>query len=334
MLVPNVSVIIISYNGGKYIESLLDSLYDQTYPKEHMEIIVVDNCSTDNTHSLVKTGFPDVKYVSLDRNYGFAMGNNRPIQHAQYDLLVFLNVDTICHSNWLSGLMDVMNKDKSIGACASNTISPESEEFSKMNRHASLNNLYYCDLSCFGYGKYVKITNRAIVFPKLLSGCSFAIQREILTDLGYLFEDFSSYNEDTDLSLRIHNLGYRFCVVKDSVVYHIHRSYTFNRPDRFSIAAKAIMNRVYAFFRNMSLFEFLLFFPILFLGSPLKVMELNLRPFERVIYFLPFGLFSMVCILLALFRLHKYESKRRLIMNKRSVKGLPILKLILRQNIG
>ena len=323
---PDVSVIILTYNGVKYIERLLESLSDQSYPKERVEIIIVDNASTDNTISIVRNKYPHVKQIVLEKNYGFAGGNNLGLQYARHDFLIFLNQDTVCHRDWLSGLMDWMLKIKNIAACTSNIIPPDADEFHVMDRTSRLNHLYYCDLSPYGYGCYRKNRGTQCVFTKILSGCSFVIRRETLAELGYLFdEQFWMYAEDIDLSLRIYNLGKRICVVRDSVVYHSHNSDIKIKKSRLNLSAQAIMNRVYAFFKNMDGVEFFLFFPLLFFGGIFKIFEFPMSISKRALYFIPFSLFSMTCMLLALVNLPGFAKRRRLVIRNRRVKGLSIL---------
>jgi GT2 family glycosyltransferase len=331
---PKVSVIILTYNGSKYIEALLESLFDQSYPRERMEIIVIDNASTDNTLSLVQEGYPDVRRVGLSKNIGFAAGNNQALKHARHDFLVFLNQDTICHRDWLKGLIQGLLDNKKIGVCTSNMILPGTAEFNTMDKRSSLSSLYICDLSPFGYGRYRKITGKPIVFPKIFSGCSFVIRRETLTELGYLFDDqLWMYVEDTDLSLRIHNMGLRICAVRDSIVYHLHNSDVAMNADNLYLVATAIMNRVYVFLKNMGSLEFFVFFPLLWVGGIFKIFELRLRPSQKAAYFLPFALLSLVCMLWALLRLPQYANRRLAGIKKRRVKGFYILKLILNCNV-
>ena len=330
---PDVSIIILTHNGSKYIETLLESLSDQTYPREKTEIIVVDNASPDNTVSLVRKGYTKVKCVPLEKNMGFAAGNNQGLRHAQNDFLVFLNQDTICHRNWLRGLVKGILKKKSIGVCTSNMLLPTTGEFRTMDRYASLDSLYFFDLSPFAYGKYRKITGKEFVFPRIISGCSFIIRRQTVAELGYLFdEELWMYAEDTDLSLRIHNIGQRICAVRDSVVYHLHDSDVQMKADRLYLAARAIMNRVFVLFKNMVAAEFLFFFPILLFGGAFKLFEFHLSPTKRAVYFLPFAFFSIFCMLLAILRFPRYMAKRRNLLRRRRVKGFHVLRLVFMQH--
>ena len=120
---PNVSIIILTFNGSEYIKPLLDSLLNQTYPQERMEILVVDNASNDETLRIIRENFTSVKIIALEKNIGFAAGNNQALLHASHDLLVFLNQDTICHPGFLPSLVNRMEADKTLAACNPNIIS-------------------------------------------------------------------------------------------------------------------------------------------------------------------------------------------------------------------
>jgi GT2 family glycosyltransferase len=329
---PNVSVIILTYNGSDYIRPLLDSLLNQSYPQERMEILVVDNASTDETLGITRKNFPSVIVIALEKNIGYAGGNNRALLHARHDLLVFLNQDTICHPGFLLSLVDIMEADKTLAACNPNIMTPEAESFGTMDPTFTPEYLYLCDLVPFGYGQNRIINDKNIFRTKLLSGCAFIIRRETISRLEYLFDDqLWMYAEDTDLSLRIHNMAQNICVTRDAVVYHLHKSNMNLEKGRMLTAAGAIKNRVFAFYKNMSGLEFLFFFPFLFFGGIFKIFAFPLTGSRKAIYFLPFGLFSMACMLAALFQLPRFEAKKRRIMKQRGIPNFALLKLILKR---
>lgn len=330
---PNVSVIILTYNASEYIQPLLDSLSNQSYPQERMEILVVDNASTDETLSITRKNFSFVKVVAVEKNIGYAAGNNQALLHARHDLLVFLNQDTICHPGFLQSMVNIMAADKAIAACNPNIMTPETESFGTMDETFTPESLYLCDLVPFGYGQNRIINGEKNYRAKLLSGCAFIIRRETVSRLGYLFDDqFWMYAEDTDLSLRIHNMGQRICAAQDSIVYHLHNRDIGLKKKSLHLAARAIMNRVYAYFKNMGSLEFLLFFPLMFLGGNFKILEFPLTTFRKIVFFLPFSLFSMSCMVLAIPGLPKFASKKRRVINNRHERGFPILKLLLKRD--
>jgi len=297
-----------------------------------MEIIVVDNASTDNTRSIVKNKYPFARCVALPENIGFAAGNNHGLQYAKYDFLVFLNQDTICHRDWLQGLMNIMLEDERIAACNSNIITTKIGDFREADRQLSFKSLFYYDLSPYGYGCYRITTGKRFVFTKLLSGCSFMIRRQMISELGFLYnEQLWMYAEDTDLSLRLHNAGRKFCAVRDSVVFHLHNNEIKFDRDILRRSAKAIMNRVYVFFQNMETIEFILFFPLMLIGGVFKIFEFHLSMHKKIVFFIPFGLFSILCMLLALFCLPGYASKKRHILKNHRVTRFAILKFLIKQ---
>lgn len=298
-----------------------------------MEVIVIDNASTDNTLTVVKNKYPWVRCISLPKNIGFAAGNNRGLQYAKHDFIVFLNQDTICHKDWLKGLINILLEDESIAACNSNIITTKTEDCRAMNRQLSFNSLFYYDLSPYGYGRYRMRTGKRLYYTKLLSGCSFMIRRRTISELGYLFdEQLWMYTEDTDLSLRLLAAGHKFCAVRDSVVFHLHpNNLNFTRYT-LRLAGKAIMNRVCVFFNNMELLEFALFFPLMCIGGVFKIFELGWPTSRKAIFFVPFALFSMLSMILALFGLPRFAAEKRKIVPKQYRKRFSILKLLLIQS--
>lgn len=327
---PPASIIILTYNGADYISQLLRSLADQTYPNDRMEIIVVDNASTDDTASIIENNFPSVKLVELEENIGFAAGNNQGLLYASHDFLVFLNQDTVCHPEFLKVLVEVMLENGTLAACNPNIITPNPPQIDTVDMNSLPMSLFVCDLSPYGYGKNRILMGKRLYYPKLLSGCAFIIRRIAISKLGYLFDDrIWMYAEDTDLSLRLHNSGQRIGAVRDSIVYHLHNSNVKLTDSRLRLAAQAIMNRVYIFFKNMNGLEFVLFLPFLLLGGVFKIFELSVPTTRKIIFFLPFSIFSTICMLLALLRLPRFAGGNRRDPAHRRVPDLSLLKRIL-----
>ncbi len=329
---PPVSVIILTFNGGEYIAQLLQSLERQTYPNDLVEIIVVDNASRDDTVDIIKKNYPSVKVVINKINMGFAAGNNEGLRFASHDLLVFLNQDTVCHSEFLISLVDVMIQDETLAACNPNIITQDPANFSTHERMPHPKVLHVCDLSPFGYGKNRMIHGQALYYPKLLSGCAFIIRRDLISKLGYLFDDqLWMYAEDTDLSLRIRNLGQKTGALRRSVIFHLHNQNMAVGKTRLLLAAQAIRNRIHVFYKNMGSLEFLIYLPLMLLGGSFKIFEFPLTTFRKYLYFLPFSLFSMMCMGRAILGLPQFASLRRQIISRRQGTDFSILKWVLRR---
>ena len=122
MSLPKVSVIIVNYNGKLLLEKCLESLSKIDY--ESIEIIVVDNNSTDDSVEFLSKNYNSITLLKLDSNKGFAEPNNIAARMAKGDFLLFLNNDTIVTPTFLSELVHVM-KDEKIGICQSLLLKPD-----------------------------------------------------------------------------------------------------------------------------------------------------------------------------------------------------------------
>src|SRR3989344_3399710 len=115
------SIIIVNWNGMKFLKNCLDSVYKQTY--KNFQVYFVDNGSIDGSSEFVKKNYLKAKIIQLDKNYGFAKPNNIAIKESfkdkEVEYIVCLNNDTIVDKNWLKELVKTARKDKKIGAVGS-----------------------------------------------------------------------------------------------------------------------------------------------------------------------------------------------------------------------
>lgn len=114
---PLVSVITVNLDGERYLGDLLDSLAKQTYP--NLEVLVVDNGSTDGSETLVRRSFPQVRWIDAGANLGFAGGNNLGIQQSRGRYVALINNDTVIDPGWLGWLVEEARSSSDIGAVGS-----------------------------------------------------------------------------------------------------------------------------------------------------------------------------------------------------------------------
>ncbi|RMG56998.1 MAG: glycosyltransferase family 2 protein, partial [Bacteroidetes bacterium] len=103
---PAVTIVILNWNGRHWLAEFLPSVLASTYPA--MEVLVVDNASTDDSLAWLKAHHPEVRTLVLDQNYGFAEGNNRALPHVHTPYLVLLNSDVEVPAGWLEPLVATM----------------------------------------------------------------------------------------------------------------------------------------------------------------------------------------------------------------------------------
>ena len=334
---PIASVIVINYNDRGYIRDCLASLLDQKMGKDEFEIIFADNGSTDGSVDFVSDGFPDVRVIAFDRNYGFCEGNNRAAESARGKYVVFLNVDTVVHRKWLPELVKTAEGDAEIKACQSNMLMPWVEEFQPVEREKYVRNVYYYDICRYGFAAYKCVPfDRSPIDSLFLEGSCFLIEKDWLEHSGYFFDpDLGFYCEDMDLALRVNVSGYKTVTVPTSVVYHFNSFPMKARADRGSIrkAVQIVRNRILAFYKNMTNSEFILFLPFLLLGSPLKVREFGWSPWKKLIYALGAVPVTLVGLQNALLALKRFKTKRQHNLSKRRRDRWWLLKRLLTSNV-
>jgi len=316
---PLASVLVLGYNGRRYLHACFSSLEDQDMPRESYELLYVDNGSADGSLSYVEANHSDVRVLPLDHNHGYAEGNNIGFQHCRGRFVVFLNQDTVVHRSWLRELLDGLQSSPDIMAAHANIIQPWYPEFSKSEARDEPEAVYTAEVSRLGYVRYRRLPlGDQPVDTLFLHGVCIAIRREVAEELGYIFDsDFFSYAEDLDLGLRIHALGYRTVVVPKAVVYHLHTLRTELTVSTFAHTVGIVRNRFLSFFKVMPLPQFLLAVPLIALGAPCNVTEFGLTGGRKLLYGLFLVPVTAAALLVTLWQVRSYWGKRRQVLAKR-----------------
>ncbi len=221
---PLVSVLVITFNGGKHVRACLASLLDQDMPRELYEVAVIDNHSTDGTLELIEREFPSVRLIRLDRNYGpnTALSRARPFLKGKY--IAYANQDVVAHRRWLAELVETAQSHPRAGVVESNMILPQWKEYRPEQRDAPVETAYVCDLTPLIVQDFriVPVTPSSPPIPVLSAYCAACIMNpEVLDTLGYWTDEgFFAYFDDIDLGLRLNASGYEVLLAPRSVVFH------------------------------------------------------------------------------------------------------------------
>ena len=214
---PLATVIVLNWNGEKILEECLQSLKAQTY--SHLEVIVVDNGSTDQSVALVKDKFGDfVRLLQNPTNLGFSGGNNIGIHAANGDYIALLNNDATADPHWVEELVKAAETNPQVGMCASKIYS--FEESGILDSAGGL--LIYPDGLSRGRGRLERDLGQYDKMEEVLlpSGCACLYRHEMLNQIGLFDEDFFAYSDDTDLGLRARLAGWKCVYVPTAVAYH------------------------------------------------------------------------------------------------------------------
>ncbi len=218
---PVVSVIIPNYNGKKYLEPCLSNLFMSDYP--NIEVIVVDNASTDDSVRFLKTDYPQVKIIGFIRNTGFAYACNAGIKSASGEYIFLLNNDVELKPDYLSMLMD--------------TLLERSEYTMATGKIMRFYNKTLIDAAGDGLTVGGEPYNRGHDQPddgrfdkmeQIMGVCAGAAvyKKDVFEKIGGFDEDFFAYMEDVDLNLRALISGFKSVYVPQAVCFH-HGNATF-----------------------------------------------------------------------------------------------------------
>jgi GT2 family glycosyltransferase len=211
------SIIVVNWNGKRYLGECLSALLTQTYSP--CEIILVDNGSDDGSVDFVAERFSQVRIIENGENLGFAAGNNVAIRVARGDYIVTLNNDTRAEPNWLEELVKAAETEPRIGMCASKML---------FYHYPGVLNSTGISLDVAGIawdrrgGERDDGLEREPV--EIFGPCAGAAlyRREMLDEVGLFDEDFFAYHEDVDLAWRARSRGWRCMYNPRATVYHVH----------------------------------------------------------------------------------------------------------------
>ncbi len=207
-------VIVLNRNGRDWLDGCLVSLLAQDVPD--VEVVLVDNASSDDSVDLVRRRFPSVRVMALAANRGFSGGNNAGAAGSDARYLVFLNNDTRPRPGWLGALVRTAEADPGVGLVTSHLLF-----MGEPARVDSAGDGYLRAGGAFkrGHGQPPDAFGEsAEVFGAC--GAAFLIRRELFDRLGGFDEDFFAVYEDMDLSYRARLAGARVWYAAHAVVEH------------------------------------------------------------------------------------------------------------------
>lgn len=210
------SIIIPAWNGRDYIEACLTSVMAQS--PAPLEVIVVDNASTDGTADLIADKFPSVRLIQNVRNRGFSGGCNAGLAIAQGDYFVLLNQDTAVDADWLQILSQTLD-NREVGIAGCKIFYPDG----KTIQHAGVAIDWPLGLtSHVGHGQPDSQTLNTPASVEAVTGAAMAFRRDVLAAVGPLDEGFwPGYFEDVDFCLRVREAGYDIQLAPDATLTHV-----------------------------------------------------------------------------------------------------------------
>jgi len=255
-----ISIIIVTYNSASYVEACINSIDMRRPQADHaLEIIVVDNHSSDNTVRILKERFPSVDVLENDQNYGWGRANNQGVARATGDFVVILNPDTLVEEGWLEGLIRPLIGRRKL------LTTPKILIYDGSAIGNCGNILHFTGLA-FTRGYGAEKDACAVSEPvSYVSGCCFAVRRDEFLKLGGFDETLFLYHDDLDFTCKAYLAGFESLYIPASIVRHDYRLDV--APEKFFLLEKGR----YLFLKKyMSTADVLRFLPSLIVSEVLS----------------------------------------------------------------
>ena len=217
-----VTVAILNYNGEEMLGRFLPSVLQNS---PGARIVVADNASTDGSVAFMKEHFPGVELVLLDRNYGFAEGYNRVIEHIGTEYVLLLNSDVEVTPGWLEPLMAALDADENVVACQPKVLDyKRKSHFEYAGAAGGFIDRYgypFCRGRIFDTVEEDKGQYDTVADIFWATGAALLIRTAAYRDAGGLDGRFFAHMEEIDLCWRLRARGHRIVCVPASTVYHV-----------------------------------------------------------------------------------------------------------------
>jgi len=225
-MIPRAAIVIVNFNGGAHLENCLRSLVEAP-PRTSIEIIVVDNASTDGSEAVVSR-FPAVRLIALERNAGFSAGNNAGIRASRSELVLLLNNDTLVPAGAIDRLVDALDAHPAAGAAGPRLIdaqgAPELSFGPMIAPLGELRQKLVTALYARGVApvrSWVERATRTERYVDWVSGACLLVRRGAAEEAGLLDERFFLYTEDVDFCASLRAKGWKVLFTPSAEIVHL-----------------------------------------------------------------------------------------------------------------
>lgn len=217
-----IAVVILNYNGVSMLERFMPAVLDCS---EGADVVVADNCSTDNSVAMLRRCYPDVRIVQLERNWGFAEGYNKALARVKADYYVLLNSDVEVTDGWLDAMTKCLDNDSSIVACQPKLLDyKRKSHFEYAGAAGGFIDRYgypFCRGRIFDTVEEDKGQYDEQCDIMWATGAAFMVRADEFHAAGGFDGRFFAHMEEVDLCWRLKSRGKRIVCVPQSVVYHV-----------------------------------------------------------------------------------------------------------------
>lgn len=253
------SVIIVNWNGKEFLGHCIDSVISQSIPRNHYEVIVVDNASSDGSAEYVKQNYPDVMLIQNTTDRGFAGGNNDAFNIGRGRYFALLNNDALADYHWLESIKCEFENHPNTGIISSKIFIWDRENPAFEDSNAL--DVIWPKVDPWTGSAFQLVEERPRHKVDYAMGAAMAVRKSVYSRIGGFDEGYFAYFEDTDLSARAIRAGFDIIYVPAAKVWH--RGSAANRAIPNFIFRMMVRNRIRFVLKNFDT-GYLISFTILY----------------------------------------------------------------------
>lgn len=310
---PKVTIIILNWNGEKFLLKCFESIFKINY--SNYSVIMVDNGSFDKSVQFIKDNFPQVELIENKKNLGFAAACNQGIKQALEsgaDYVLLLNNDTVVSSDFLIKMVRTGEQDRKIGIIGSKIYYFRNKSFSlpktrfwrlthRLRPREAGSYFENKKKIWFAGGKFIwwRVSGKHCFWQKIekkelrgvrksdfITGCAMLIKKQVFEDIGYLYEPYFLTVEDLDFCWRAKKKGWEIVVNLDAYLWH-KVSASLQGEFSFFNSYYGTRNRlIFAFKRTNNFFGGIV---LLFFVIPIRIFQWTLMGRFNMVKGLVFG---------------------------------------------
>jgi len=214
---PKVSILTVNFNQAAMTIDLIDSLKKISYP--NTEIVVVDNGSPTDNPDIIKEAHQDIIFVKTGKNLGFAGGNNYGLDYCTGDYVFFVNNDVLVEPDFLEPLVSHFITHPNTGMASPRIVYYEPKNLLQYAGATPLNP-YTIRNASIGFKEADTGQHRDVRQTAFIHGAAMIVPRQVIVEVGRMYDDYFLYYEELDWCSRIKEAGYQIWYVGSSQITH------------------------------------------------------------------------------------------------------------------
>lgn len=208
-ILATITIIVVSYNSAKTIGLCLDAIFNQTLTSDQVDIIIVDNDSTDETCQIIHEHRLPLTLINLEKNIGFGQANNVALAQVNTPFVALVNPDCELYPDWLCNMLDFMQSDTKVAIAGSKLFFSDGIHLQHVGGNVHANGI----TSHKGDGERDIRQYESAQYCDYVTGVAICCCREVIEEAGYFDPQYFLYYEETDLCYCVSAMGWnvKYC---------------------------------------------------------------------------------------------------------------------------